>query len=95
MKGCALFIETADVDVAATLCNVLSADGRITVPFKLQFWGDHYGNFTDKFGVQYGPCSAPKRVNFTRIRRIEMARRTSGAGSHTTVGREPAMRCWM
>jgi hypothetical protein len=24
-----------------------------TVPFKKQFWGDHYGNFTDKFGVQW------------------------------------------
>jgi PhnB protein len=25
----------------------------VTVPFKKQFWGDHYGNFTDKFGVQW------------------------------------------
>jgi PhnB protein len=23
------------------------------VPFATQFWGDHYGNFTDKFGVQW------------------------------------------
>ena len=27
--------------------------GRVTVPFKRQFWGDHYGNFTDRFGVQW------------------------------------------
>ena len=25
----------------------------MTVPFKRQFWGDHYGNFTDRFGVQW------------------------------------------
>jgi len=23
------------------------------VPFQQQFWGDLYGNFTDKFGVQW------------------------------------------
>jgi len=29
------------------------ADGRVTVPFQRQFWGDRYGKFTDKFGVQW------------------------------------------
>jgi PhnB protein len=57
MKGCALFVETPDRDAAARLFDALSAGGRVTVPFKLQFWGDHYGNFTDQFGVQWAVLS--------------------------------------
>ena len=53
MKGCALLIESDRVDEAEKLFELLSAEGRVTVPFKKQFWGDRYGNFTDKFGVQW------------------------------------------
>lgn len=53
MKGCALLIEIANADAAGALFAKLSAGGRVTVPFVRQFWGDHYGNFTDKFGVQW------------------------------------------
>jgi PhnB protein len=53
MKGCAIFIEEDDAARAQTLFEALSSGGRVTVPFKLQFWGDHYGNFTDRFGVQW------------------------------------------
>jgi PhnB protein len=53
MKGCALFLEEDNADSARSLFEALSAGGRVTVPFKKQFWGDHYGNFTDKFGVQW------------------------------------------
>jgi PhnB protein len=53
MKGCALLIETAGVDDAGRLFALMSAGGRVTVPFEKQFWGDHYGNFTDRFGVQW------------------------------------------
>jgi PhnB protein len=53
MKGSALLIETDDSDGAAALFERLSAGGRVTVPFKKQFWGDIYGNFTDAFGVQW------------------------------------------
>jgi PhnB protein len=60
MKGCALFIEVGDVESARSLFEALSAGGRITVPFKKQFWGDHYGNFTDKFGVQWAVDSPAK-----------------------------------
>jgi PhnB protein len=60
MKGCALFIENDTPDAAARLFEALSAGGRVTVPFKLQFWGDHYGNFTDKFGVQWAIGSPSK-----------------------------------
>jgi PhnB protein len=58
MKGCAIFIEADDAGAAEALFDALSAGGRITVAFKKQFWGDHYGNFTDKFGVQWAVSSA-------------------------------------
>jgi PhnB protein len=53
MKGSALLIETENSDGAAALFERLSAGGRVTVPLKKQFWGDVYGNFTDRFGVQW------------------------------------------
>lgn len=53
MKGCAIFIEEDDPVRASTIFEALSSGGLVTVPFKKQFWGDHYGNFTDKFGVQW------------------------------------------
>jgi PhnB protein len=61
MKGCALLIENDDPDAAGALFAALSDGGRVTVPFKKQFWGDHYGNFTDKFGVQWAINSSPKQ----------------------------------
>jgi PhnB protein len=60
MKGCALLIEEPDTDRAAALFAALSAGGRITVPFTRQFWGDDYGNFTDRFGVQWAVNSVPQ-----------------------------------
>ncbi len=53
MKGCALFIEIDNTAEAGALFAALSAGGRVTVPFARQFWGDCYGNFTDRFGVQW------------------------------------------
>jgi PhnB protein len=53
MKGCAILIEDDDLESARALFDRLSAGGKITVPFVRQFWGDHYGNFTDQFGVQW------------------------------------------
>lgn len=60
MKGCAIYIEDEDTGAAEKLFDALSAGGRIAVPFKKQFWGDHYGNFTDRFGVQWAVGSAAK-----------------------------------
>jgi PhnB protein len=53
MKGCAILIEHEDAETARGLFDALSAGGRVTVPFVVQLWGDHYGNFTDAFGVQW------------------------------------------
>jgi PhnB protein len=60
MKGCAILIEEDSLERAQALFEALSADGRVTVPFKKQFWGDHYGNLTDKFGVQWAIGSPAK-----------------------------------
>ena len=60
MKGCALYVEIDELRAAETLFASLSAGGRVTVPFQQQFWGDHYGNFTDRFGVQWAVgCAKP------------------------------------
>lgn len=53
MKGCALLLEPEDVAAGAALFEAMSEGGVVTVPFTRQFWGDHYGNFTDRFGVQW------------------------------------------
>jgi PhnB protein len=53
MKGCALMIDVDDAERARLLFDALSNGGRVTVPFALQFWGERYGNFTDRFGVQW------------------------------------------
>ncbi len=60
MKGCALFVESETVESAEHLFAALSSGGRVTVPFAKQFWGDHYGNFTDAFGVQWAILAAAR-----------------------------------
>jgi PhnB protein len=57
MKGSALLIEVEDVGRAEALFRALSDGGRVNVPFKTQFWGDAYGNFTDRHGVQRAAMS--------------------------------------
>ncbi len=53
MKGVALLIEPADAGAGAALFERMAEGGRVMVPFAKQFWGDSYGNFTDRFGVQW------------------------------------------
>lgn len=38
---------------ADRIFNALSAGGKIEMPMADQPWGDYYGSFTDKFGVQW------------------------------------------
>jgi PhnB protein len=42
-----------EVDAAKDIFELLSAEGKIHVPFKKQFWGDWHGNFTDRFGIRW------------------------------------------
>jgi PhnB protein len=60
MKGCALLIENPDSAAAQALFERLSTGGKVTIAFQKQFWGDYYGNFTDRFGVQWAiNCPSP------------------------------------
>lgn len=38
---------------ADRLFNGLSAGGTVEVPMEEMFWGDYFGSFKDKFGVQW------------------------------------------
>ena len=42
-----------DEEQAKIIFERLSAEGKIHVPFKKQFWGDWHGNFTDRFGIRW------------------------------------------
>lgn len=59
MKGCALLLEHEDVAQARAIFDALSEGGRVTVAFARQFWG-WYGNFTDRFGVQWAVLVRPE-----------------------------------
>ncbi len=63
MKGSALLIEEIGPEQARTLFARLSEGGRIAVPFAPQPWGDIYGNFTDRFGVQWAINSQACALN--------------------------------
>ena len=38
---------------ADRLFNGLSADGKVTMPMNKTFWGDYFGMFEDKFGINW------------------------------------------
>lgn len=38
---------------ADKLFNGLSAGGQVTMPMNKTFWGDYFGMFTDKFGINW------------------------------------------
>lgn len=43
------------------LFKALSAGGKVETPLQLMFWGAHWGNIVDKFGVQWMfNCAATK-----------------------------------
>ena len=53
MKGSALLLMPDDFDQARKLFALLQAKGRVTVPFDVKLWGDHFGMVVDQFGVQW------------------------------------------
>jgi PhnB protein len=46
-------VTTFSRDEADRLFNYLSDGGIITMPISLTFWGDYFGMFTDKFGINW------------------------------------------
>lgn len=46
-------VNTDSKAEADRLFNGLSAGGNITMPMNKTFWGDYFGMFTDKFGINW------------------------------------------
>ena len=48
-----LMIEASSKAEAEKLFNGLSMGGNVTMPLHDEFWGAYYGQFTDRFGIQW------------------------------------------
>ena len=48
-----LSINTDSKAEADRLFNGLSSGGQVTMPMNKTFWGDYFGMFTDKFGINW------------------------------------------
>jgi PhnB protein len=48
-----LSLNTESKEEADSLFNGLSQGGKVDVPMSKMFWGDYFGMFKDKFGVQW------------------------------------------
>jgi PhnB protein len=46
-------LNTDSKEEADRLFNGLSAGGTVTMPMESTFWGDYFGMFTDKFGINW------------------------------------------
>lgn len=46
-------INTDSKENADRLFNGLSSGGQVTMPMNSTFWGDYFGMFTDKFGINW------------------------------------------
>ena len=46
-------IHADNKEEADRLYNGLSAGGQATMPMNMTFWGDYFGMFTDKFGINW------------------------------------------
>jgi PhnB protein len=49
----AVSITADSKEEADRLFNGLSAGGQVTMPLNTTFWGDYFGMFTDKFGINW------------------------------------------
>ena len=48
-----LSISADSKEEADRLFNALSAGGKVTMPIADAFWGDYFGSFFDKYGIQW------------------------------------------
>ena len=48
-----LSIVGENLELLTKYFNGLSEGGKIDMPLEKQFWGDSYGQFTDKFGIHW------------------------------------------
>lgn len=52
-SSCYVYLDRDSVDDGQRVFNELSDGGDVAMPFGLQFWGDYYGSFTDRYGVKW------------------------------------------
>jgi len=46
-------VTTGTKDEANRLFKELSTGGKVSMPMQSTFWGDYFGTFTDKFGINW------------------------------------------
>ena len=56
-----LCVSVESREEAEHLFNGLSEGGKVTMPMEDMFWGDYFGSFFDKFGVQWMISYDPTR----------------------------------
>jgi PhnB protein len=52
-ENISLSLAGTDEEKLKDMWTKLSAGGTVTMPLAKQFWGDTFGMFTDKFGIQW------------------------------------------
>lgn len=55
---------------ADRLFNALSKDGIIQSPMKDAFWGDYFGQFTDKFGINWIIIAEPSSEKADKTKKV-------------------------
>ena len=50
---CYIYLDRDTPDDGKRVFEELSAGGEVEMPFEMQFWGDYYGSFTDRYGVKW------------------------------------------
>ena len=54
-------VQPTSQEEADRIFNALSEGGQVEMPIATQAWGDYYGSFKDKFGVQWMVNYSPPR----------------------------------
>ncbi len=52
-NGIALSINLANLEETTAIFNKLAENGNIRMPLEKQFWGSHYGEVLDSFGIRW------------------------------------------
>ena len=50
---CYVCLSPDSPEEARRVFDGLSAGGDVEMPFDLQFWGDYFGSFTDRYGIRW------------------------------------------
>lgn len=60
-------VNCDSVEEVTRIYNALSVDGKIFMPLEKTFWGAYFGQFTDKFGIQWMVnCELAEHKNFEK-----------------------------